>query len=219
MSPPSGSLAHTLAGVAIFQISEGEQGYSLAFKPGRLFNSPGSLNTIRGRDVTFQQQACQALIQAIEDIDAQFLIHVPDSTVAPVIAYFFNHSIIRTFAVAREEEAVGIAAGLQMAGKKAVILIQDTGLGNSLTALTTFSAAYRVSTFLVVARRGGLGEINSAVHHFSDGVSDMLEALGFRPFALDRRTPLELWASTVVGAYNHCLVAHRPVIVLVDLKE
>ncbi|MBI2165414.1 MAG: thiamine pyrophosphate-binding protein [Chloroflexi bacterium] len=166
-----------------------------------------------------QSEACRALIRAIEAIAPHFLIHIPDSTVAPVLEHFSAHPSIASFPVAREEEAVGVAAGIQLTGKRAVLLMQDTGLGNSLTALTTFSQAYHVPTLLIVVRRGGPGEINAAVHHLSDGVPGILQAAGIATFELSLAASAELWPRTIERAFHHAQVSHRPVVVLVDLKE
>ncbi|MBI4233340.1 MAG: thiamine pyrophosphate-binding protein [Chloroflexi bacterium] len=163
-------------------------------------------------------EQCQQLIAGIEAIKPDCLIHIPDSTVAPVLEHFMKHPSIRSFSVAREEEAVGIAAGLELAGKRCVLLIQDTGLGNSLTALTTFTAAYRVPALLVVVRRGGIGEINAAVNDYSEHVPEMLKAMGLKAVTLDWRVPAQEWAAAIQGAYQYAHTAHGPVVVLVNLK-
>ncbi|MBI4337862.1 MAG: thiamine pyrophosphate-binding protein [Chloroflexi bacterium] len=161
---------------------------------------------------------CAAIIQGIEAIAPDVLIHIPDSTVAPVLDHFARHPTIRAFSVSREEEAVGMAAGLELAGVRCVLLVQDTGLGNSLTALTTFNLAYRVPTLLIVVRRGGVGEINSAVNEYSEHVPQVLQAAGIKGFTLDWRVPAERWAPAIQGAFQYAHTSHGPVAVLVDLK-
>ena len=112
---------------------------------------------------------------------------------------------------------MGIAAGLALAGRRVLMIIQDNGLGNALTALTTFPQAYHVPLLLLVARRGGLGEYNSMIHTFSERVEEIVEAAGLRTFELDSRTPLEFWRSTLVRAYAYAQTTHRPIIVFCNL--
>src|SRR5207245_1684313 len=42
----------------------------------------------------------------------------------------------------REEEAVGLAAGAFLGGRRGVVLTQNSGLGNSVNALTSLIAFY-----------------------------------------------------------------------------
>jgi sulfopyruvate decarboxylase TPP-binding subunit len=134
-----------------------------------------------------------------------------------VLRHFAGKERPRSFPVTREEEAVGIAAGLDLAGKKAALVIQDNGLGNLLTALDTFPLAYHIPIFMVVSRRGGLNEYNSMIHTFCERVESIADAAGLRHFDLNGRVPLDLWKSTVSKAFEHSQVTRRPVAVFVDL--
>ncbi len=159
------------------------------------------------------------IIAGLERLAIEFLPFVPCSTAADVLAHFRAHPSARAFPVTREEEGVGILAGLTLAGRSAALMMQDTGFGNSLTALTTFGQAYHVPMLVVATRTGGLGEINAAVPSYSESVPDVLHAAGLSLFTLDARTPLPEWEATLVGAKRYAETAHRPVIVLADLKR
>lgn len=97
---------------------------------------------------------------------------IPCSTVASIIEHFEQSEQLVSFPVSREEDGVGIAAGISLGGKTPILLIQDTGIGNSILAITTFVQAYHVPMLILVTRRGGFAEINSAV---ALGVSLTLE--------------------------------------------
>ena len=154
---------------------------------------------------------------AIDEIDPEFVLEIPSSTLSEILDHCGARPGSRTFPLTREEEGVGIAAGLALAGRRVLMIIQDNGLGNALTALTTFPLAYHVPLLLLVARRGGLGEYNSMIHTFSERVEEIVEAAGLRAFELDSRTPLELWRSTLVRAYAYAQTTHRPIIVFCNL--
>ena len=131
------------------------------------------------------------MIEGLESIAIEFFIHIPDSFGAPVIAHFEDRPRVRCFPVAKEEEGIGIASGLAMAGKRAVLFYQDTGLGNSIGALTTYAMAYHAPMLVLAIRRGGFGEFNAANFHFSEAAIDMVETMRIKAFVLDYRVPLE----------------------------
>jgi sulfopyruvate decarboxylase subunit alpha len=158
-----------------------------------------------------------AVIAGLDAIGLDYVLHLPSSTLAGVIRHFSELDRPRSFPITREEEAVGIASGLALAGKKAALVIQDNGLGNLLTALNTFPQAYHIPLFMLVSRRGGLNEYNSMIHTFCERVEPIADAAGLRYWRLDGRVPLDLWATTVSKAFEHSQITRRPVAVFVDL--
>jgi sulfopyruvate decarboxylase alpha subunit len=142
---------------------------------------------------------------------------LPSSTLNGVIRHLESREKPRSFPITREEEGVGIASGLALAGKKTAMVIQDNGLGNMLTALNTFPLAYHLPVFMVVSRRGGLNEYNSMIHLFCEKVDAIADAADLRYFVLNARVPLDLWASTITKAFENSQITRRPVAVFVDL--
>lgn len=169
--------------------------------------------------MSYSENACSAVVQGLEAVGIEFLIHVPDSFGAPVIAHFEGNPAVQSFPVAREEEGIGIASGLAMTGKKGVLFCQDVGLGNSMVALTTFVTAYHVPMLVLAIRRGGFGEFNAAVHTFSETAVDMVESMKIKASVLDYRVPFDQWAGVIQQAYNYSHLTHRPIVVFVNLKE
>ncbi|HEX5415961.1 MAG TPA: thiamine pyrophosphate-binding protein [Chloroflexota bacterium] len=167
------------------------------------------------------QERSGAVAAGLEAVGFDYILHLPSSTLAGLLRHFEEENGQPgrpfSFPVTREEEAVGIASGMTLGGKKAALVIQDNGLGNLLTALNTFPQAYHLPLFMVVSRRGGLGEYNSMIHLFCERVDAIVEAAGLRTFVLNGRVPLELWASTVTRAFEHSQITRRPIAVFVDL--
>lgn len=60
--------------------------------------------------------------------------------------------------VAREDNAVGMAAGAALAGHAPVVLMQNSGLGQSVNALASLVVPYRIPMLLVVSVRGADGD-------------------------------------------------------------
>ena len=167
----------------------------------------------------YHEDACGAVITGLEAIGVEFFIHIPDSFGAPVITHFEDRSDVKSFSVAREEEAIGIASGLAMTGRKGVLFCQDVGLGNSMVALTTFATAYHVPLLVLAIRRGGFGEFNAAVHTFAETAVDMVESMKIKASVLDYRVPFLDWSRAIEQAYDYAHMTHRPIVVFVNLKE
>lgn len=159
----------------------------------------------------------QALIDGLDQIRPRYVLELPSSTLKAIVQHFFDQADVQSIPIPREEEGVGILGGLELAGQRAVMIIQDNGIGNMLTALTTFPQAYHVGMLILVSRRGGLGEYNSMIHYISDHAEQLLDAAGIGYFQLDGRTPIEAWAPTVVKAYEYAHITHRPILLLVNL--
>ncbi|WP_329045857.1 thiamine pyrophosphate-binding protein [Amycolatopsis sp. NBC_01488] len=60
--------------------------------------------------------------------------------------------------VAREDNAVGMAAGAALAGHAPAVLMQNSGLGQSVNALASLVVPYRIPMLLVVSVRGADGD-------------------------------------------------------------
>jgi sulfopyruvate decarboxylase subunit alpha len=161
----------------------------------------------------------RAVIDGLEAIDPDFVLHLASSTLKQVLHHFIDgeggNRVV--FAMPREEEGVVVAAGLEITGRRPVLIFQDNGIGNLLTALLTFPQAYHVPIFGIVSRRGGLGEYNSMIHTISERSEALLDAANVRWFQLDGRTPVEVWAAEIHRAWTFSRTTHRPVLVLVNL--
>ncbi len=166
------------------------------------------------------EQRSDAIIEAIEQIAPTHVLWLPSSTLKLTLDHVERRAAegrYLSFPLTREEEGIGIAAGLALGGARPLLIIQDNGLGNALTAITTFPQAYHIPLLVLVSQRGGLNEYNSMIHTFCEHVDDLLAATHLRAFKLDGRVPLERWTATVVAAWEHATMTHRPVFVLCNL--
>ena len=55
--------------------------------------------------------------------------------------------------VTREEEGVGIAAGISLGGGKPALIMQNSGLGNSINALLSLTKLYGIPLPLIIIKR------------------------------------------------------------------
>ena len=91
------------------------------------------------------------------------VVYVPDNPLSHVLRVF-EHQFrdVRLLLATREEEAFGIAAGLYLGGRLPTVMLQSSGLGNSLNALTSLLIPYQIPVLIVVSMRGDAGEWNAA---------------------------------------------------------
>ncbi|SRR6266542_2187775 len=166
------------------------------------------------------EERSQALIRGIDHIGPTHVLWLPSSTLKGVIDHVEQRAREGAYAsipLTREEEGIGIAGGLVLGGAKPILVVQDNGLGNALTALTTFAQPYHLPLLMIVSQRGGLNEYNSMIHTLTERVDDIVAAADLRSFKLDERVPAERWATSVVAAWEHAAMTHRPVILLCNL--
>jgi sulfopyruvate decarboxylase subunit alpha len=169
--------------------------------------------------ITTTQQRHKLVVEAVLGMDPDAVAYVPSSSIAEIIHGLIDNAGTQVFPVSREEEAVGIIGALPLSGKFGVIVMQDNGFGNALTALTTFAASYHLPMLILANTRGGLGEYNSMIHSISVPVPDMLRSANIALFRLDRRNAPEDWRATVTEAGKHARMTYRPVVVLMEFFD
>jgi sulfopyruvate decarboxylase subunit alpha len=91
------------------------------------------------------------------------VVYVPDNPLSHVLREFGAHFAgVRLMLATREEEAFGIAAGLYLGGRLPTVMLQSSGLGNSLNAITSLLIPYQIPVLMIVSMRGDAGEWNPA---------------------------------------------------------
>lgn len=155
----------------------------------------------------------EAIVDGICDAGITTFCHVPSSHSAAVIRGLEGRGL-RAILANREEEAVGIAGGLRLAGVPTALVMQDNGFGNALTALTTFAIAYHVGLPIFANERGGLGEYNSMIQAISGPAPDMLHAAGIRVERLGPSDPVPVWRASARAAAELAAIQRRPVVTL-----
>ncbi len=115
------------------------------------------------------------------------VIYVSDNPLSHILrALGENYREVRTIPATREEEAIGMAAGLYLGGNLPAALMQSSGLGNAINAIGSLLVAYQIPTLLVLSMRGDPGEWNQAQVPFGRAVPQILDALGIQHVTVDR---------------------------------
>ena len=81
-----------------------------------------------------------------------FFTGVPDSALKPFQDSVINSSFDHIIAT-NEGQAIGIAVGAELAGKKSCVYLQNSGLGNTINPLTSLCIPHDIKPLLVIGHR------------------------------------------------------------------
>jgi phosphonopyruvate decarboxylase len=103
---------------------------------------------------------------------------VPCSIVKPLINYVIDSQECNYLPATIEGEATSIAAGGYLAGKKYVVMLQNSGLGNIVNPLTSLTQLYKTPALFIVTWRGEPGKSDALQHKIMGEILlDLLKAL------------------------------------------
>lgn len=105
---------------------------------------------------------------------------VPCSYVKPFINYVIDAPDLSYVGAANEGDAVAIAAGAELGGRRAVVMMQNSGLGNAVSPLTSLNAIFQIPSLLIVTLRGEPGGPHDEPQHELMGkiTTQMLDLMG-----------------------------------------
>jgi sulfopyruvate decarboxylase subunit beta len=109
---------------------------------------------------------------------------------------------LKRYDLTREEEGVGISAGAYLAGAKPLLLIQSTGLGNSLNALMSLNKAYGIPLPIVTSWRGAEDEKMEAQKPLGSHLEAILKAAGIIHIPIRCPEKLDDVGSVIDSAYK-----------------
>lgn len=119
----------------------------------------------------------QAVYQALKEAGINFIVSIPCVNLSKLLEMVECDSEITHVPVTREEEGFGIAAGAYMGGMKPAILMQNSGLGNSVNVLASLYQLYKIPILMVMSHRGTEGEFMSAQIPMGNATPRVLESL------------------------------------------
>ena len=106
-----------------------------------------------------------------------FYTGVPCSFLTPFINRAISSDKTDYIGAASEGEAVAIAAGAWLAGRKTVVMCQNSGLGNCVNPLTSLNFPFRIPTLLITTWRGQSGVSDEPQHELMSQITQSLMEL------------------------------------------
>ncbi len=117
--------------------------------------------------------------------DITQICHVPDAGHDRLIRLCSAQNDMSVITLTTEEEGVGILAGAWLGGRRGALLMQSSGVGNTINALA-LPAACRMPFLTIVTMRGEWGEGNPWQVPMGQGAPGALDAMGVSLFRVDR---------------------------------
>lgn len=99
---------------------------------------------------------------------------VPCSFLTPFINSVIDHPQMSYVSAANEGDAVAIATGAALAGRRAVALMQNSGLGNAVSPLSSLNWVFRLPILLIITLRGEPGLPDEPQHELMGQVTTRL---------------------------------------------
>ncbi len=122
----------------------------------------------------------QLILAGIREAGITHVASLPDINLVDLIGLLERDAGLTHVALNREEEGIGIAAGVYLGGGLGAVLMQNAGLLNTCNALTTTAIQFEIPMVLLVWYAGHLGD--TAFMRLGEATEPVLAALGIRAF-------------------------------------
>ena len=154
------------------------------------------------------------IFDVLRDHDISLVTHVPDAGHTPLINLCEAQNTIDVVTLTTEEEGVGLLCGAWAGGRKGVLLMQSSGVGNCINALA-LPAICRIPFVSIISMRGEWGEFIPWQVPMGQGTPKVLEAMAVRVFRADDQREVGV---TVDAAAKFAFNTRQSVAVLLSQK-
>jgi sulfopyruvate decarboxylase TPP-binding subunit len=159
----------------------------------------------------------ESIIQQIKASGVEFVISVPDITTSEgllrPLAKLQSPRLIR---ICKEDEGVGICAGLAHTGKRALLLIQQTGMLDSINAIRGVAVEYSLPICMMVGlleKEVGVPPRQSKRYGVRI-VEPILDAMGIDYHEIERQDDVAKIRPAIDAAYAQS----KPTVVLIGQR-
>jgi len=140
------------------------------------------------------------LIRILKENRVDFVSTLPCEKIKGLlqkVAEEFSH-----IPLTREEEGVGISAGIALAGKRPAMFVQSSGIGNMINALLSLSGFYDLPLAVFVSQRGIYKEKIAAQTPMGKHLPGILKGAGIRYSVISSPDDLDLVKKKLPGVYK-----------------
>ena len=102
-----------------------------------------------------------------------FFTGVPDSSLRVFIEEVNKFNLINVVAT-HESQAIGIAVGAEMAGKKSCVYLQNSGIGNVVNPISSLCLPFKIFPLLIIGHRHTIPQ-HEVMGRTDEKILDLLE--------------------------------------------
>ena len=156
----------------------------------------------------------QDIFTVLCEQNISLIAHVPDAGHTPLIKMCEAQNDIDVVTLTTEEEGVGLLSGAWAGGRKGVLLMQSSGVGNCINALALPSIC-RIPFVTIVSMRGEWGEFIPWQVPMGQGTPKVFEAMDVKVYRADQQSEV---GSTVDAAMKFAFNTRQSAAVLLSQK-
>jgi len=119
----------------------------------------------------------ELLLQGLKQANVEIVAALPESLMIDAYRLIAADPDIRYIQVASELDLPGIMAGAFFGGKRAVMMMENSGLRQGCEPLARLIFGHRIPIVMIMPHRGDLGEYNWWGHGHSLTMAPILQAL------------------------------------------
>ena len=160
-------------------------------------------------------ESSEAIFDGLKDVGIDFIVSVPCVNLSKLLDMIDEDEEIIHIPVTREEEGIGICAGAYLGGKKPAILMQNSGLGNSINALKSLTELYEFPLLMIMSHRGTEGENICGQVPMGESTPRILEAMDFKFF---KPGDPEAAYEDIISSWDLSQEEGKPVSILLEIS-
>lgn len=108
--------------------------------------------------MTVSRENSKQIYEGIKATGIRFITALPETWLVYLLQMAEDDPEMTLIEVAKEEEAVGIAAGAYFAGTPNLLLMQNHGFLGAINGIVSLAMLYSVPLCMLIAHRGHMGE-------------------------------------------------------------
>ncbi len=124
-----------------------------------------------------QPKAVHQVIAGLKDAGVTVVCYLPDSLLKELYPALDQDPDIRTIPVTNEGEGAAICGGVWLSGKKAALVMENSGLRASIEPLARMGLGAGIPVTMLMSYRGDLGENNWWAIPHGQTMEPLLQAL------------------------------------------
>ena len=113
-------------------------------------------------------------IEAARELGFVRYTGVPCSFLTPFINYAINDNALEYIASTNEGDALATTSGSVIGGQRSIVMMQNSGLGNAVSPITSLSYIFRIPFLIIVTHRGEPGVKDEPQHELMGQITEEL---------------------------------------------
>src|SRR5258706_10878602 len=154
------------------------------------------------------------IFEVLRSHDIRQVYHLPDAGHSRLIEACQRCDSMRPVVLTTGEEGVALAAGAWLGGQRSVLLMQSSGVGNTINMMG-LTKTLRLPFLTLITMRGDWGEFNSWQYPMGQGTPKVLAAMGLQIYSVEQAAEVR---ATVDAAARAAFNGGQAVAVLLRQK-